>query len=213
MTTANVSQVGLEVWGDAPSKLMVTQTGLEVWGSSTSTTTMKATQVGLEVWAWASTLSFSSSGIWQSDPFPTPYSLYTEANQPMQFDWETVLLPDNQQLRENLIIEANLDFAFIGAQPVVTVVAEDTNDNPIQTLTVQPTGTPTIWGQFTWGQAPWAGTLQDIAPYQLAWTQPLVFKQASFSATGVCAVGLRIGTLYLNFQIQGYQQQSRSGVN
>lgn len=211
-STVQVTQLAAEIWGDNPSGVLVTQVGAEVWAVSLTTGSMVATQVGAEVWAAANELFFSSAAIWRSDIRPQNDSSYVEGGQQLSWTYATVLSPDNPAMAENLVVESTLAMAFIGAQPTVTVSFNDTNGQPIQTLALAPGGVNTIWGAFIWGQAPWGGTNQGIAPYQIAWTQPLVFKQGLFAATGLSASGFRISNLSMRLQTLGYMQQLSSGV-
>jgi hypothetical protein len=79
-------------------------------------------------------------------------------------------------------------------------------------VTVQATGSPTIWGSFTWGQALWQGAANALAPRQLNWTKPLVFQRLSLAFTGLSASGIKLGRLNLRYQILGYLLASNQGV-
>lgn len=155
---------------------------------------------------------FSSSGLWRTDVSPDANSTYVEAKEPMTWIYETVLLPDNLVMAMNAINESNISFAFLGSSPVVTVTANDTNGQSFDTVTVSAPGTNTLWNQFKWNQAPWDGTGTNLSPWRLPWTEPIVFKQMSITATGISAPGFKIGNLYMRYQILGYRQQRQSGV-
>jgi len=155
---------------------------------------------------------FSASGLWRTDALPSQTSTYIEAKEPMTWIYETVLLPDNLVMAMNAINESNISFAFLGDSPVVTITAKDTNDQVIDTVTVTAPGTTTLWNEFNWNEAPWDGTGTNLSPWRLPWTEPIVFKQMAISATGLSEPGLKIGNLYMRYQILGYRQQRPSGV-
>jgi hypothetical protein len=152
------------------------------------------------------------SGLWQSDViYDQNFSTFVENGVQLVWVYEPVLLPDNGAMAENLIVEADLAMAFIGAAPVVTVTVQDAAGNQLDQIVATPPSAETDWNEFNWNQAPWNGTISPIAPFRLDWHQPLVFKQAFFSATGVSAQGFKIANLYMKYQILGYRQQTQVG--
>lgn len=74
----------------------------------------------------------------------------------------------------------------------------------IDTVNINPGVSPTIWGGFLWGAAPWLGVTQPFQQIRIPWNQPEVFKQMSIKITGTCVSGMKFGNLYLGFQPQGY---------
>jgi hypothetical protein len=74
-------------------------------------------------------------------------------------------------------------------------------------VVISPTGSPTIWGNFQWGQADWLGAANGLYPRELQWSEPLVFRRLSMLATGDCASGLLIGDMFLRYEMLGYLQQ------
>lgn len=154
----------------------------------------------------------SSSRLWRTDPIPDANSTYVEAKAKMGWIYETVLLPDNLIMAMNMVVESNLSMSFLGDGPIVAIETEDTNEVAIDTLSITPPGTDTIWNAFKWNDAPWNGTVTNLSPWRLAWDEPLVFKQMSLMASGISETGFQIGNLYLKYQPLGYRQQRRSGV-
>jgi len=155
---------------------------------------------------------FNSSALWRTDAVPSQTSTYNEGGVALSWIYETVLLPDNLMMMENMIIESDLSMAFLGSTPVVTVTATDTNEQVLSSIGIAGGEADTLWNSFTWNNAPWNGTGTDISSWDIQWTEPLVFKQLTVTATGVSATGFKIGNLYLKYQILGYLQQLDSGV-
>jgi hypothetical protein len=56
-----------------------------------------------------------------------------------------------------------------------------------------------IWGSGTWG-----ATTALLKQRRLAWTKPVVFKQAAIVVTIPAANGVAIGNLYMRYQVLGY---------
>lgn len=155
---------------------------------------------------------FNTSALWRTDAVPSQTSTYNEGGVALAWEYETVLLPDNLEMMENMIVESDLSMSFLGSLPVVTVTATDTNDQQLNSIGISGGQTDTLWNSFKWNQAPWDGTVTDISSWNIAWTEPLVFKQITITATGYSATGFEIGNLYLKYQVLGYLQQLDSGV-
>lgn len=155
---------------------------------------------------------FRSSALWRTDTNPSAVSTYNEGGIQLGWVYETVLLPDNLVMSENMIIETDLSMSFLGSQPVVTVTASDTNDQILNSVGINAGQTDTLWNAFKWNGAPWNGTETELSSWDMAWTLPLVFKQIKVTATGTSETGFQIGNLYMRYQVLGYLQQLDSGV-
>lgn len=181
------------------------------------------------------TSAFVALGLWRTDVRPSPLSAYVENNAPMTFAWQTVLAPDNRAMRANGVTETNLTMAFIGTDTKPQVTATDTNGTIIGQVTIDPTvGSESLWGNVDWGTVNWGGDgvenspwngakvfwdgnnwdgdVSQMSPWRIAWNAELVFKQIKIGVTGQASAGFRIGNLYMEYQVLGYQQQIGSGV-
>jgi hypothetical protein len=118
---------------------------------------------------------------------------------------------------------------------VTTVTASDPAGSWLAQVVIDPAqGQQTIWGNFQWGNAKWGGTgltttlwdtnfqwdgnnwdgdLAPMSPWRMPWPEALVFRQMKIEVTGQSSAGFRIGNLFMNYQILGYQQQTAQGVN
>lgn len=149
-------------------------------------------------------------------PVSAPGTLYTsttteglqdtwvEAGQQMVFTYQTTLLPDNEELAQNAIVEQTLA-CQIPYQQSWTATATDEHGNLLDTVTFNGANIgASIWGQFNWGApAVWGSALGTYHQVQFPWQKPLVFKQASFLVTGQCAQ-LVISTMRIRYHPLGY---------
>lgn len=174
------------------------------------------TRWDLAMWdvdSWDVDIVGISSGLYRSDVIPTPAnSIYVEGGTQLAWEYETVLLPDNDLMAENTMIETNLLVSGVGNVPTIEVDALDAGGAVLDSFTFTPTGTLTLWNEFNWNEAPWNGTASPLAPYRLDWDQPIVFKQLQIVASGLSEPDFRIGNLYMRHQALEYRQQQPSGV-
>jgi len=185
----------------------------------------------------AITPDYVSSRLWRADVRPSAISTYVENGATLQFNWQTVLLPENRKMKNNCVVETNIEMAFIGGNTVITVTASDPAGSWLAQVVIDPAqGSQTIWGDFQWGNAKWGGTgltttlwepggnfqwdgnpwdgdPSPMSPWRLPWPEALVFRQMKMQVTGQSSAGFRIGNLSMNYQILGYQQQTGQGVN
>ena len=61
-----------------------------------------------------------------------------------------------------------------------------------------------LWGTMIWGQGTWGSATALLVQRRLAWTKPLVFKQAALVITIPAANGVAIGNLYMRYEVLGY---------
>ena len=167
-----------------------------------------------------------TASLWSSGVNPTTNSTYTEDGTLLSWVWQTVLLPDNDKMCENAMVESALMIA-LPANVTVTVQPLNETGSPLDTVYLQSGLAPaTQWGSFTWGHAVWEGqpgTNWDdfiwgaaawgegletmLQQTRLSWEQPIVFKQMSMLAVGTSVPGLAIGNLYMKYQELGYMLQ------
>lgn len=198
--------ITLQVLGAA--NLRVSQVVEQVWMAAPRAN-LRVSQVVEQV--WMQLVPNGRIGLYQTDVLPSSTDTYIEFGDQMSWDYETALLPDNQHNRNNSMIVTTLDMAFIGNTPVVSVEFTDSGGNQLGAAAIQPNGALSIWDVSKWDQAPWDGVALPLSPYQIPWTQPIVFKQGQFSASGLSFAGFKIGTLYMEYSILGYVSQQQSG--
>jgi len=148
---------------------------------------------------WASTFVMAPIGIpaslWRGDAYQTTASVFIENGYQLSWIGETVLLPDNEQMAMNATVEANLTYAGSVDNPV-QVTAFDENrriiDIPLPIVT-EPSNV----------------TLRERT---IEWTRPLIFKQMSVTMTGASDASVRLGNLYMRYEILGYNRDEGDGT-
>jgi len=149
-----------------------------------------------------------TASIWQSDVVQGGSSTFVENGVQMTSTYTTCFLPDAKTMSEFACVEATLNMALNPAQGPVSVQALTQDGSVIGSVLVANPGTPTLWGQFNWGQAPWGGSGSTaLAHRDLPWTAPLVFSRVQISAVGNSALGFKLGDLFMRYQKLGYLQR------
>ena len=183
-----------------------------------STANLRASQVVEQVWASTAPPTPPSAflGLFSTSVLPTPFDQYVEFGNPMTFNWQTALLPDNLEQRNNAMIITTVDMAFVGAEPTVTANFFDSAGGTLASSIILAPGVDTVWNGApavsTWNEVPWNGTASPLSPWLIEWNAPIVFKQGALSMSGTSSAGFRIGTAYLEYQILGYIAQLQSGT-
>ena len=142
--------------------------------------------------------------LWSSKTQPSAASTYTENSVAMSWVWQPTLLPDNEQMAANQVVESVLGLVLPASQSM-NILAMDEQGNTLNNIALSGSGmTGAIWNSFTWGVGVWGGTVVPYQEYRLSWTAPLVFKQITIRITGASQSGFSIGNLYARYQILGY---------
>jgi len=143
-----------------------------------------------------------------SDTVQSSTSTYTENGTPLTFSYKTSMLPDTDQMAENAMLETTLYMALVAGAGAVACSALDENDTVFNSVNVALTGTASIWGAFLWG-APsvWGGVAGALAPRQLQWEIPIVFKRMCILAVGNSVSNFKIGRLHMRYEQLGYLLQ------
>jgi len=147
-----------------------------------------------------------TAALFQSDTAQSSSTTYVENGVAMNFNWATPMLPDTDQMAEVAMVETTLHMALVAGN-TITVTSQDQNGVVLDTVTVVPAGSATLWGAFIWDQALWQGVANALYPRPLQWHFPIVFRRMAIVATGVCASGIKIGRLHLRYEVLGYLQQ------
>lgn len=142
--------------------------------------------------------------LWLSGVNPTPSDSYIENGVQLSWAYETVLLPDNEQMSQNRMGQTAIALMMAGGQ-VIGLSCVNEIGTVLNQVTLSASGAPpTVWGSFTWGGAPWGQQTGFFREYNVPWTAPIIFKQASILVVGASQAGFAIGNLYLKYQPLGY---------
>lgn len=156
--------------------------------------------------------------LFTSSVTPNPADTYVENGVALSWVAQTVLLPDNQEMSENAVIETAVGLM---APPQFTtgVLALDEAGNNLGAVSIvsqsqgqQPalsTWGSSVWGAFQWNQ--FSYYVQYYREYPVPWPAPLVFKQMQLRLTGNSVLGVGVGNLYLRYQKLGYLMQASGG--
>lgn len=147
-----------------------------------------------------------SVGIWQSDQVQSSTSTFVENGVQMAYLAQTSPLPDTDQMSEIAMVETTWHMALVVANPV-TCSAQDQAGTVLDTVSISPSGSPTIWGAFQWGHALWLGIANSLFPRILAWHFPIVTRRLLLSAFGNSGSGFKLGRLHMRYEVLNYLQQ------
>lgn len=146
-----------------------------------------------------------NAALFTSTVQPGVSDTFVENNAQMTWTWGTVLLPDNETLSMNAVVETALA-CQIPALQQWTVVAIDDHSNLLDQVTLSGSSMPpSIWGSFVWG-APsvWGAIGGQYFEKQLYWHLPLVVKQMTLQVTGESEDDMTIGPLRMRYEELGY---------
>ena len=157
---------------------------------------------------WENTFLMAPSGIvaslWQSDATPQVASTYTENGASLNWDYETVLMPDTDDMKMHAMSELTIASRF-PPSALITVTVLDEESSVLDTIFMTGSGAAaTLWGSFIWGAALWIGGAGFMKQRAISPHEPLVFKQAFVHLTGNSLDSLIMGNLYLKYQELGY---------
>lgn len=149
----------------------------------------------------------SVASLWRSDAFPSLSNTFMENGSPISCYAQTSLLPDNEVMSENAMVEAVLGMALPAGAQAAIVATRDTGEQIGNVLLDGAGGAETIWGEFFWGQNTWGGRSPVYYERRIAWTAPLVFTQMTVSVQMPASYGVTLGNLYMKYEPLGYLLQ------
>ncbi len=156
--------------------------------------------------SFITTLHGTTHKLFQSDSVQGLSPVFVENGSQLAWVWNTCLLPDTGSMNNNALNETLIRMQYDNALGSFTVGALNENQTVINSITITPTGTQSIWGQFVWGIDVWGGSQFNFAPRQIPWTIPIVFECLSIKANGNSAPNFRIGNLWMRYEALGYLQ-------
>ncbi len=145
--------------------------------------------------------------LFDSHAFQLSTATFIENGVTLTWLWKTALLPDTEAMAENAMVETTINLALIAGFPA-TVVALSDQGTVIDQVTIAGSGSPTIWGAFTWGVRAWGGARSAYSPRQVEWSEPIVFRRLQVQVTGNSGTLFTIGPMYLRYQMLGYLLQA-----
>ena len=91
-----------------------------------------------------------TGSLWVSNAVPGLTNTYTENGNPLQWLFETPLLPNTGDMCEHSVIEQSINIA-LNATDQYTFSFLDEQSSIISSVTIAGTGSSTLWGSFNWG--------------------------------------------------------------
>lgn len=155
---------------------------------------------------WAGTFVLAAWNIngvlWQSDSTPSPSppnsTFATENGVALAWMAETVPLPDNGGMAMNAMVEASLMVA--GSQNPIAVAALDEVDEILSSVSLLPVSSTQNAGNLKMQQR------------SLDWSEPVIFKQMRIRCSGYSDPTVKLGNLYMRYEILGYNVGLAGGI-
>lgn len=150
-----------------------------------------------------------TANLFQSDPTPSINASYTENGTALQWEWQTCLLPDNEQMSENAVTETAIGLQLPPASTVAVTAFNELGTVLGEVQIDGPAGSPTLWDTAQWDTAIWDGAAGVFRQYPVPWPNPpLVFKQMQVQVNGASMLGESIGNLSLRYEELDFQMQN-----
>ena len=144
--------------------------------------------------------------VYYSDVIPKATSTYTENGVPLTWSLSTPLLPDNQQLNWNTVVETRVTLASPSSQPVAAAAYNEAGTQLGQGIiqTDNSANAVPLWGSVTWGAFEWGAQTLTLRRYPINWAAPLAFRQAKLSLTGKSIGGQLLGSVFIRYQVNNF---------
>ena len=149
----------------------------------------------------------------RSNVVPTSFDVYVENGTRMEWQLVTPLLPAADDMVMHEVIEQTIGLAGSTADDYTFAFVDELN-NTIAATSITHTTDPNspvaaIWGTAIWGDFVWGNTDPGrynigYSTFQLAYNEPIVFKQAFFTGNGPASSGLKIGGVNTRVKELGY---------
>jgi len=145
-----------------------------------------------------------SNKLWLSGVNPLSSDVYVENGSLLSWAYQTVLLPDNQEMSQNRMGQTAITLSLPGGQSIGISFINEIGTTLNQIQLSGPGSSPMIWGSSDWGAAVWGGIVGYLREYNIPWTTPIIFKQGSILVVGASQASFAIGNLYMKYQPLGY---------
>ncbi len=145
-----------------------------------------------------------NASLWMSGINPVASSSYVENGNQLTWAYQTVLLPDTEEMAQNRMGQSVIAMAMPSGQTISLSFVNEVGTVLNQVTISVPGAGPAVWGSFTWGAAVWGAVTGFFRQYNIPWTAPIIFKQGSLIVVGASQGGMKLGNLYLKYQPLGY---------
>jgi hypothetical protein len=155
------------------------------------------------------TLQAAGAKLFQSDPVQTSTSTYVENSVQLGWTYQTPMLPDTDKMSEVAMLQTTIHMAL--STDSVACQAFNQDGGVIQSFTIAAIGGLTIWGAFIWGAALWGASSSGLFPRPLNWSELVVFRRMGLRFVGESASGVKLGRIYMRYEVLNYLQQESLG--
>lgn len=149
--------------------------------------------------------------LWQSDVTPGVSATFVENGTALSWVWETCLLPDNEDMAENSVVESSLGLVLTAGSAVEVLAQDEAGTVLDQQQITGPAGSVPKWDVAQWDAALWDGASGFYRQYPIPWAKALVFKQMQCRVTGSSLLGTAIGNFYYRAERLEFQMQAFGG--
>lgn len=150
--------------------------------------------------------------LYLADCIPNQSTVYQDGGNGFTCKWQTTLMPDNDEMSENTVVESSIAAALpVGSQLNITPA----NEAGVQLDSVTLTGPQvpaSAWGSMVWGAGSWSAQQSYLAQYDIPWDNALTFKQWTIAITAPAQANLAIGNFYYRHEALPYRMQAMSGI-
>jgi len=141
--------------------------------------------------------------LYKSNVVPVATDVYVENNLPMSWEAASPLLPNTDDMAMHEVIEQTIDLA-ISTTDDYTFSFVDEQGNNLASTKIDHVAGSSLWGSAIWGSYVWGSNSLAYTTYRLDYGIPVIFKQASFVASGPSSGPFRIGSIVTRVRELGY---------
>ena len=147
-----------------------------------------------------------------ADAIPNQSTVYDDAGAAIICQWKTVLMPDNDEMSENTVVESTIA-ASLPQGIQLNIAPTNESGAPLDNAVISgPQVGVATWGNMVWGPAQWSRQQNYLAQYDIPWNSALTFKQWSVAISAPATANLAIGNFYYRYEALPYRMQAMSGV-
>jgi hypothetical protein len=156
------------------------------------------------------TLTGVNAVLWQSDSVQSGSSTFIENGTQLMFDWQTAVLPDNQQMNENNLLECTINMVGSSNNSTYGVQFITSDGTVLDTVSVSLDSGGAKWGTAIWGGFLWSTSVTGLSTVPVNPHRPIVFRKMSILLTGNSYLGFKVGDMFTRMEQLGYLQQVAS---
>lgn len=157
---------------------------------------------------FVTTLTGVNAILFQSDSVQNQSSLFVENGTQLMLAWDTSVLPDNQQMNENNLLEITINFVGTTNNAVYGVQFITSDGTVLDTVGVSLNSGGAQWGTVVWGAFLWSVSTSGLTPRVVSPHVPVVYRKLAVSVTGNSYSGFKIGDMFTRQEQLGYLQQA-----